>query len=65
MPAPPAGGADDSSHRYYNIPVPSWKAIPNDYERDNDDDEKDEIVKRGEILVIEAGWPNIKRNNTI
>ena len=52
-PAPPAGEADDSAPRDYDLPIPSRKAIPDDYERD-DDDEKDESFEGGEVLVVEA-----------
>ena len=31
--------ADDSSQRDYNQPIHYQKVIPDDYERDNDDDE--------------------------
>ena len=60
---PPTGEADDSSPRYYDLPIPFWMVIPWNYERDNDDDEKDEKVEGGDTLVVEAGQTNSQRNN--
>ena len=36
---PPSGKEDDKAQRDYGIPIPSWKAIPDDYERDNNNDD--------------------------
>ena len=36
--------AYDSAQRYYDPPIPYWKAILNNYERNNGDDKKDEKV---------------------
>ena len=36
--APPAGNSYDSEQRDYDLPIPSRKALPDDYERDDDDD---------------------------
>ena len=63
-PAPPSGEADDIAQRDYNLPIPSRKAIPDEYERKNDNHDRDEKVKGGDILVVEAGQPNTQRNNT-
>ena len=30
--------ADDSAQRFYNLHIPSWKVITNNYERDDDDE---------------------------
>ena len=54
MPAPTAGEADDSAQRDYDLSTPSRKLIPNDYERDNDN-ERDDKVEGGDILVVEYG----------
>ena len=55
MPFPPSREADDSAQIYYDLPILSWKAIPDDYERDVGEDKKDEKFERGDILVVEAG----------
>ena len=44
-PAPPAGEADDSAHRDYDLPIPSQKLVSDDYERDNDKNDKDDKVE--------------------
>ena len=31
-PAPPVGEADESALRYYSLPIPSKRAIPDDYD---------------------------------
>ena len=41
MPTPNTPKADDSSHRDSDQPIPSQKAIPNDYERNENDNDKD------------------------
>ena len=53
-PALSDGKVDYSAQRDYDLPIPSRKAIPDVYEHDNND-EKDEKVEGGDILVIEAG----------
>ena len=53
-PAPPVSEADDTTPRDYNLPIPSLKVVPDDYERDKDNDRKDEKVEGGEIFVVEA-----------
>ena len=40
MPTPPVREAYKSAPRDYNLPIPSWMAIPDDYERDDDKDDK-------------------------
>ena len=52
--ANPADEVDDSAPRDYNLPIPSRKAIPEDYEHDNDDKKYDK-VEGGNILVVESG----------
>ena len=48
--------ADDSAQRDYNLPIHSWKAITDDYERDDDnDDKKYEKIEGGNILVVDSG----------
>ena len=49
-PATPTVKEDDVSQRVYNLPIPFLKAIPDNYERDNN--EKDDKIEGGEILVI-------------
>ena len=55
MPFPPSREADDSAQMYYDLPILSWKAIPDDYERNNNDDKKDNKVEGGGILVVDSG----------
>ena len=57
--------ADDSAHRYYDLAIPSRKEIHEDCDCENDDDnnKKDKKVEGGDILVVETGQPNTKRNN--
>ena len=43
-PAPTAAEKDDISQRVYNLPIPFQKALPDEYERDDDNDKKDEKV---------------------
>ena len=43
--APLARKSDDSTPRDYNLPIPSQMAIPDDYERDNNDNNKYEKFK--------------------
>ena len=45
----------DNAQRDYDLPIPSQKSIPDDYERDNKDNKKNVKVEGGEILFIEAG----------
>ena len=52
-PAPNDGESGESNPRYYDLPIPSQMAIPNDYEHD-EDDEKDENFEGGDISVKEA-----------
>ena len=55
-PALPFGEEDDISQRVYNLPIPSRKSLPDDYERNNNNDnEKYDKVKGGGILVVEDG----------
>ena len=54
-PAPPAGKEDDSAQRDYDLPIPSQKAIPDNYERDDDKDGIYDKVEGGDILVVETG----------
>ena len=37
-PATPSGEEDDISQRVYNLPIPSRKSLPDDYERNNNND---------------------------
>ena len=53
MPAPPTSEVDDSAHRYYDLPIPSLKAISDDYKRDDGDNEKYKRFEGGYILVVE------------
>ena len=43
-PVPPAGKSDDSVQRDYDLPIPSRKALPDDYERDDDNNKTNEEV---------------------
>ena len=43
-PATPTGKEDVMYHRAYNLPISSKNALPDEYERYNNDDEKDEKV---------------------
>ena len=43
--------ADDSAHREYDLPIPSQKVIPDDYERNDNNNEKDDKVEWGDISV--------------
>ena len=48
-PPTPAASADKEdvmSHRAYELPIPSKNALPDDYERYDDDDKKDEKVSQ-------------------
>ena len=57
-PAPLSGEEDGIAQRDYKLPIPSVKAIPDDYERNDDndtDDEKDVKFEGGDILVVAAG----------
>ena len=54
-PAPPSGKADDIAQRDYDLPIPSRKAIPDEYECKSDNDKKDDKVKGWDILVVEDG----------
>ena len=42
MPTIIAGKEDDIARRVYNLPIPSQNLLPDEYERDEDDDKKDE-----------------------
>ena len=58
MPAPLDVKADYIAQRYYNLPIPSQKEIPDNYEHDDDEDEMDKTckkVERGDILVVDTG----------
>ena len=55
MPAPTTIKAYEISPRDYKLLIPSWMAITNNYERDEDNDDKYEKVEEGDILVEEAG----------
>ena len=61
--AHPVAKSDKISQRYYNIPVRSRMAIPNDHERDNDNNDKDEKFEGGNIFVEDGGKPNKPKNN--
>ena len=39
-PSPPVVEADDSAQRDYYLPIPSRKALPDDYERNDDENNK-------------------------
>ena len=57
-PAPLSGEEDGIAQRDYKLPIPSVKAIPDDYERNDEndkDDEKDVKFEGGDILVVAAG----------
>ena len=54
-PAPPSGEAYESTPRYYNLLIPSQMAIPYNYERGEDNDEKYDKFKGGDILSQKAG----------
>ena len=55
MPDPSAGEADDIAQSYCGLRIPSRKAIPNDYGRNEDDDTKYDKFKEGDILVVKVG----------
>ena len=39
-PTPPSREADDSAQRDYYLPIPSRKVLPDDYERNDDENNK-------------------------
>ena len=48
-PATPSGEEDDISQRVYDLPIPSRKLLPDDYECNNDNDKKDEKVAQSTL----------------
>ena len=46
-PAPPAGKSDDISQRGCDLPIPYRKAIPGNYELNDDDEKKTTKLKEG------------------
>ena len=53
-PTPTNGEECDSAPRDYDLTIPSQKAIPNNYECDNDDDEEYDKFEGEDILAAEA-----------
>ena len=55
-PAPAVDEADDSAQMAFSLPTSSRKAIPGDYGRgNNDNNKKNDKSKGGDTLVVEAG----------
>ena len=54
-PAPPVSDTDESASRDYNLPIPSQMVILNDYERGNNNDDKDNKIEGGDIFAGEDG----------
>ena len=45
--APPAGEADDTAQKDYNLLIPSWKALPDNYERNNNNEKRTRNLRQG------------------